>query len=224
MSIKDMLATFVANLLRKKNPDDFLAESSKSGLNKTLTGFDLIVLGISAIVGAGIFVMIGSAVVGTVEHVGAGPALIISIIIAGIICIFPAFCYAEFASMIPVSGSAYVYAYVTMGEFMAWLIGWILMLEYAIGTIAVASSWTGYFIQLLQGFPFLPECIKNPPVWLISNYTSVSNNPDIVNNNGRVVKQPDETTCVTYTITFTKGTDVQSITLASMVKGYYVGR
>ena len=180
MSIKDMLATFVANLLRKKNPDDFLAESSKSGLNKTLTGLDLIVLGISAIVGAGIFVMIGSAVVGTVEHVGAGPALIISIIIAGIICIFPAFCYAEFASMIPVSGSAYVYAYVTMGEFMAWLIGWILMLEYAIGTIAVASSWTGYFIQLLQGFPFLPECVKNPPVWLVSNYTSVANNPDVV--------------------------------------------
>ena len=110
----------------------------------------MIVLGISAIVGAGIFVMIGSAVVGTPEHVGAGPALIISIVLAGLICIFPAFCYAEFASMIPVSGSAYVYTYATMGEFMAWLMGWVLMLEYAIGTIAVATSWTGYFVQLLQ--------------------------------------------------------------------------
>lgn len=172
-AIKDFLGKFIRNLLKKKNPDEFLAESSKSGLNKTLTGFDLIILGISAIVGAGIFVMIGSAVVGTVEHVGAGPALIISIVIAGIICIFPAFCYAEFASMIPVSGSAYVYTYATMGEFMAWLMGWVLMLEYAIGSIAVSSSWTGYFLQLLQGFPFLPECIKHPPLWLVSNYSSL---------------------------------------------------
>ncbi len=164
---------FIMNLLKKKNPDEMLADSQKSGLSKTLTGIDLIILGISAIVGAGIFVMIGSAVVGTPEHVGAGPALIISIVLAGIICIFPAFCYAEFASMIPVSGSAYVYAYATMGELMAWMIGWVLMLEYAIGTIAVASSWTGYFIQFLQGFPFLPEIVKNPPVWLVNNYTSV---------------------------------------------------
>ncbi len=164
---------FIKNLLKKKNPEDMIADSNKSGLSKTLTGFDLIILGISAIVGAGIFVMIGSAVVGTPEHVGAGPALIISIVLAGIICIFPAFCYAEFASMIPVSGSAYVYAYATMGELMAWMIGWVLMLEYAIGTIAVASSWTGYFIQFLQGFPFLPDVLRNPPVWLTNNYTSV---------------------------------------------------
>lgn len=175
--IQTLLKTFISHLLSKKNPDEFLEQSSKSGLNKTLTGFDLIILGISAIVGAGIFVMIGSAVVGTSEHVGAGPALILSIILAGIICIFPAFCYAEFASMIPVSGSAYVYAYATMGEFMAWIIGWVLMLEYAIGAIAVSSSWTGYFIQLLQGFPFLPECVKNPPVWLISNYTAIAGTP-----------------------------------------------
>ena len=166
MSLKDMLANFVANLLRKKNPDDFLAESSKSGLNKTLTGLDLIVLGISAIVGAGIFVMIGSAVVGTPEHVGAGPALIISIVLAGLICISPPFSYAEFASMIPVSCSAYVYTYATMGELLAWLMGWVLMLEYAIGTIAVATSWTGYFVQLLQGFPFLPDCVKSLSFWV----------------------------------------------------------
>lgn len=172
--VKACLCALVSNLLRKKNPDEFLEQSEKSSLDKTLTGFDLIILGISAIVGSGIFVMIGSAVAGTAEHAGAGPALIISIILAGIICIFPAFCYAEFASMIPVSGSAYVYAYTTMGEFAAWIIGWVLMLEYAVGGIAVSSSWTGYFVQFLQGFPFLPECIKNPPVWLINNYSALA--------------------------------------------------
>ena len=176
--ISSVLSTFISNLFRKKNPDEFLEQAGKSGLNKTLTGFDLIILGISAIVGAGIFVMIGSAVVGTNEHVGAGPALIISILLAGVICIFPAFCYAEFASMIPVSGSAYVYAYATMGEFMAWIIGWVLMLEYAIGAISVSASWTGYFIQLLQGFPFLPEIVKNPPIWLVNNYTALAGTPE----------------------------------------------
>lgn len=178
-TVMNFLKAFFSSLLTKKNPDEFLEQSSKSGLNKTLTGFDLVILGISAIVGAGIFVMIGSAVVGTNEHVGAGPALIVSIILAGIICIFPAFCYAEFASMIPVSGSAYVYAYATMGEFMAWIIGWVLMLEYAIGAIAVSSSWTGYFVQFLQGFPALPECIKNPPVWLVNNYAAIASTPAI---------------------------------------------
>ena len=168
---------FISNLLKKKAPSEFLEQSNKSGLSKTLTGIDLVILGISAIVGAGIFVMIGPAVVGTNEHVGTGPSLIISIILAGLVCIFPAFCYAEFASMIPVSGSAYVYAYATMGEFIAWIIGWVLMLEYAIGAIAVSSSWTGYLIQFLQGFPFLPEYIKNPPVWLVNNYTAVVNTP-----------------------------------------------
>lgn len=171
------IKSFITALLKKKNPDDFLEASEKSGLSKTLTGFDLVILGISAIVGAGIFVMIGSSVAGTPEHVGAGPALVLSIILAGLICVFPAFCYAEFASMIPVSGSAYVYAYSTMGEFMALIIGWVLMLEYAFGAIAVASSWTGYCIQLMQGFPFLPECIKNPPVWLVTNYTSIAGTP-----------------------------------------------
>ena len=178
---KDFLLKIVSNLLRKKNPDEFLEQSAAGGLKKTLNAFDLIILGISAIIGAGIFVMIGSAVIGTAERVGAGPALVISIGLVAIACIFPALCYAEFASMIPVSGSAYIYTFATMGEFAAWMMGWVLMLEYAIGTIAVASSWTGYLIKLFEGFPFLPEFIKNPPVWLINDYqTAVASNPDAV--------------------------------------------
>lgn len=178
---KDLIGKFVSNLLRKKNPDEFLEQSEKGGLKKTLNAFDLIILGISAIIGAGIFVMIGSAVIGTTERVGAGPALVISIGLVAIACIFPALCYAEFASMIPVSGSAYIYTFATMGEFAAWMMGWVLMLEYAIGTIAVASSWTGYLIKLFDGFPFLPECIKNPPVWLINDFqTAAASNPDAI--------------------------------------------
>lgn len=167
---QNILGRFVSNLLRKKNPDEFLEQSAAGGLKKTLNAFDLIILGISAIIGAGIFVMIGSAVIGTTERVGAGPALVISIGLVAIACIFPALCYAEFASMIPVSGSAYIYTYATMGEIAAWMMGWVLMLEYAIGTIAVASSWTGYLLKLFQGFPWLPEVMKNPPEWLINDY------------------------------------------------------
>lgn len=167
---KNLLEKFVSNLLRKKNPDEFLEQSAAGGLRKTLNAFDLIILGISAIIGAGIFVMIGSAVIGTTERVGAGPALVLSIGLVAIACIFPALCYAEFASMIPVSGSAYIYTFATMGEFAAWMMGWVLMLEYAIGTIAVASSWTGYLIKLFQGFPFLPDIMRNPPAWLVNDY------------------------------------------------------
>ena len=170
---QNLLGKFMSNLLRKKNPDEFLEQSASGGLKKTLNAFDLIILGISAIIGAGIFVMIGSAVIGTTERVGAGPALVISITLVEIACIFPALCYAEFASMIPVSGSAYIYTFATMGEFAAWMMGWVLMLEYAIGTIAVAASWTGYLIKLFEGFPFLPEFLRNPPVWLVNDYRTV---------------------------------------------------
>ena len=172
-SKQNFLSTFVSNLIRKKNPDEFLEQSAKGGLKKTLGAFDLIILGISAIIGAGIFVMIGSAVIGTTERVGAGPGLVISIALVTIACIFPALCYTEFASMIPVSGSAYIYTFATMGELPAWMMGWVLMLEYAIGTIAVASSWTGYLIKLFQGFPFLPEVLRHPPEWLVNDYQSV---------------------------------------------------
>ena len=172
---------FVSKLLKTKNPDDMLAQSAQTGLKKTLNWVDLIILGIGAVIGAGIFSMVGSAVVGTAAHPGAGPALVISMIIAAIACIFSALCYAEFASMIPVSGGVYTYTFATMGELAAWIVGWVLMLQYTIGNIAVACSWTGYLLQFLRGFePYtvhLPAFLQGiahhimyPPLWLVSDY------------------------------------------------------
>jgi APA family basic amino acid/polyamine antiporter len=132
-------------------------------------------LGIGAVIGTGIFTIIGIAAVGGPEGAGAGPALIVSMIIAMVACVFSALCYSEFASMIPVAGSAYTYTYATMGEFMAWIIGWILMLEYAIGNITVASAWTGYFLEFLKGFShILPSWLVNPPLWLVNDYRTAS--------------------------------------------------
>lgn len=163
------------NMLKIKTPDELIAEGKKSELSKTLTIFDLIILGIGAVLGTGIFTIVGIAAQGGPEGVGAGPALIISMIIAALASLFAALCYSEFASMIPVAGSAYTYTFATMGEFMAWMVGWILMLEYAIGNIAVASAWTGYLFQLLKGFSkYLPSWIVNPPIWLINDYRSAS--------------------------------------------------
>lgn len=164
--LKNMGKTIDTDMLLKKT------NSGKNALSKTLNAYDLIILGISAIIGSGIFVMIGPAVCGNHAHVGAGPATIISIILAAIACIFPALCYAEFASMIPVAGSAYTYTYATMGEFAAWMMGWVLMLEYAIGNITIAVSWTEYLMQLLKGFPFLPHWLTNPPIWLVKDFTT----------------------------------------------------
>lgn len=173
---------FISKLLKTKNPDDMIADSKETGLNKTLTWVDLIILGIGAVIGAGIFSMVGTAVVGA-NHTGAGPALVVSMVIAAVACIFSALCYAEFAAMIPVSGGVYTYTFATMGELAAWMVGWVLMLQYTIGNIAVACSWTGYLFQFLRGFEaytvHLPSAVQGilhhvmyPPVWLISDYTT----------------------------------------------------
>lgn len=164
---------FVNNLLKLKNPDSMIKQAQEGGLKKTLGAFDLIILGVGAIIGSGIFTVAGIAAVGSPEAAGAGPSLIISMIIASIACIFSALCYSEFASMLPVAGSAYLYTYATMGEFMAWLIGWILMLEYLVAYIAVVSAWSGYFMQFIKGFSaFLPDWVVNPPVYLIHDYST----------------------------------------------------
>ena len=167
---------FKNNLLEKKSPDEILKVAESANLKKTLNAFDLIMLGIGAVIGTGIFTIIGIAAVGGPESVGAGPALIVSMIIAMLACLFSALCYSEFASMIPVAGSSYTYTYATMGEFMAWMIGWVLMLEYAIGNITVASAWSGYFFEFLKGFShILPSWLVNPPVYLVNDYrTAVS--------------------------------------------------
>lgn len=135
------------SIFRKKSISDLVA-ASKTGttLNKELGTWDLTMLGIGAIIGTGIFVLTGTGAL------TAGPALIISFIIAGLACLFAALSYAEFASTVPVSGSVYTYTYATMGEFLAWIIGWDLILEYLLAVSAVSVGWSGYFQSLLKGF------------------------------------------------------------------------
>lgn len=137
------------DLFRKKSIADLLQQSNEKGgsLKKVLGGFDLTMLGIGAIIGTGIFVLTGVA---AAKH--AGPALILSFILSGLACVFAALCYAEFASSVPVSGSAYTYSYATFGEFVAWILGWDLILEYGLAVSAVASGWSGYLQGLLAGF------------------------------------------------------------------------
>ncbi len=141
----------------------FEADMKKSELKRVLGKWSLTAIGIGAIIGGGIFVLSGT---GAYYH--AGPALAISFIIAGIACVFAALCYSEFASILPVEGSAYAYAYGTIGEVFAWIIGWGLILEYAMGSMTVAVSWSGYFNKLLEMFGIkLPEWLTTDP----SSYT-----------------------------------------------------
>lgn len=169
-----LISGFIKNLFKTKNPDEMIESANKGGLSKTLGAFDLIILGVGAIIGSGIFTVVGIAAAGSAESAGAGPALIVSMVLASLACVFSAMCYSEFASMIPVAGSAYLYTYATMGEFLAWCVGWVLMLEYLVGYIAVSSAWTGYLIQFLKGFTFLPSWLQNPPVWLVNDYISAA--------------------------------------------------
>src|SRR5438874_5640792 len=171
---------------RTKSPERLIAEAAAPErlMKRSLSALDLTALGIGAIIGAGIFALTGTAAAGQVfsskletpvinfiqawmsgaevllGRSGAGPAITISFIVAGVACAFAALCYAELASMIPVSGSAYTCSYATMGELIAWIIGWDLILEYAVGNMAVAVSWSGYFVQLCDSlfhlkFPLL---------------------------------------------------------------------
>ena len=165
----------LGKMITRKNPDDALAGAAEGGLEKTLGVWDLIILGVGAIIGSGIFAIVGIAAAGSPDgsSPGAGPALAVSMVIAAIACVFSALCYCEFATMIPVAGGAYTYTFATLGEFAAWIVGWILMLEYAIGFIAVACAWTKHFIQFMQGFSaFLPAWLVNPPVWLVNDCRS----------------------------------------------------
>jgi APA family basic amino acid/polyamine antiporter len=184
-----------SNLFRKKNPDQLMAEAAAPDrqMKRTLGAFALTCIGIGAIIGAGIFSLTGTAAAGqtfasrlqtpvinflqawlsgadvVLGRSGAGPAIALSFVVAGIACAFAAFCYAELASMIPISGSAYTYSYATLGEIIAWIIGWDLILEYAVGNMAVAVSWSGYFVQLcgsLFGLKF--------PLWLVNDHGTAS--------------------------------------------------
>ena len=151
------------------------------GLQRTLGAGDLIMLAIGAVIGAGIFGAIGTAAAGQVGpngdviRVGAGPALVFSFLLLGAACALAGLCYAELASMIPQAGSAYAYSYATLGELVAWIIGWDLILEYAVGNVAVAISWGDYFNTLLRGIGF------QLPVWLTTGYRTalLSSDPAI---------------------------------------------
>ncbi len=191
MAEKFHRATFTRNFLktitRIKNPDEMLAEANSEGLEKTLGVWDLIILGVGAIIGSGIFAVVGIAAAGSADgsSLGAGPGLMVSMIIAAVACIFSALCYSEFATMIPVAGGAYTYTFATLGEFAAWMVGWVLMLEYAIGFIAVACAWSNHFVQFMSGFSnVLPAWLANPPAWLVNDAFSAakiaSENPDVV--------------------------------------------
>ncbi len=145
-------------------------QGGEHGLRRVLGAGDLIMLAIGAVIGAGIFGAIGTAAAGQIGpsgeviRLGAGPALVLSFVLLGMACALAALCYAELASMIPQAGSAYAYSYATLGELVAWIIGWDLILEYAVGNVAVAISWGDYFNTLLRGFNL------TIPVWLTTGY------------------------------------------------------
>src|SRR5207248_874387 len=184
----------MAALFRTKSPELLMREASapERQMKRSLTAIDLTALGIGAIIGSGIFALTGTAAAGEaaqanassittpvlnfiqswITHApivlgrpGAGPAVVFSFVVAAIACGFAALCYAELAAMIPVSGSAYTYSYATLGEIVAWIIGWDLILEYAVGNMAVAVGWSGYFVRLcgsLFGLKF--------PLWAVNDY------------------------------------------------------
>lgn len=154
------------SLFRTKHIDDILKASDEadSGLKRTLGPVSITLLGIGAIIGTGIYATIGTATIGDAGRPGAGPSLMLSFLITAIVCAFTALCYAEMAAMVPISGSAYTYSYATLGELVAWVIGWDLIIEYGVGNTSVAISWASYFRSLLGdlGIPF--------PAWLATDF------------------------------------------------------
>jgi basic amino acid/polyamine antiporter, APA family len=160
------------SLFRTKSIDRLMAEGAttpEGGLKRTLGSFALVALGIGAIIGAGLFVRTAAAIA---ER--AGPSVTLAFVVAGIGCAFAGLCYAEFASMIPIAGSAYTYSYVTMGEFVAWIIGWDLVLEYAVGAATVAIAWSEYFNKVLEYFG-----LSVPWIWRHSPWEHMQDNPAV---------------------------------------------
>ena len=160
--------TVLHRLFQTKSLDALVAETEEPGhrLKRALGPWNIVALGVGAIIGAGIFATIGTAAAGDSSRPGAGPALMLSFALTAVVCAFTALCYAEFASMVPVAGSAYTYSYGTLGELIAWIIGWDLILEYAIGNVAVAISWANYFNTFLEGFGI------RLPAWLTVDFTT----------------------------------------------------
>src|SRR6267378_3480099 len=168
------LESVAMNQLFRCKPIAELLPDSEHSLKRVMGAGDLIMLAIGAVIGAGIFGAIGTAAAGQIGangeviRQGAGPALVFSFILLGAACALAGLCYAELASMIPQAGSAYVYSYATLGELVAWIIGWDLILEYAVGNVAVAISWGDYFNTLLRGLPW--GLAVQLPVWMTTGY------------------------------------------------------
>src|SRR5579863_9528633 len=157
----------MSRLLRVKPMSMLSSEASEVGehtLKRSLGALNLVTLGIGAVIGAGIFTLTGQA-----AALHAGPSVALSFVLAGLTCAFAGLCYSEFASIIPIAGSAYTYGYATLGELVAWIIGWDLVLEYAFGASTVASGWSGYFNSLLQQYG-----IYIPPSLTASTGTSLA--------------------------------------------------
>src|SRR3989441_4983593 len=204
-----------SQLFKTKSPDHLMQEAAapERQMKRALGPFHLTCIGIGAIIGTGIFALAGTAAAGEqaqaigsiwktpvlnfiqswITHAplvfgrpGAGPAVMLSFVVAGVACGFAALCYAELAAMIPVSGSAYTYSYATLGEIIAWIIGWDLILEYAVGNMAVAVGWSGYFVRLcgsLFGLKF--------PLWLVNDYQTAS---DLLSTGGEALNSYSSTT------------------------------
>ena len=169
----------MSQLFSRKPISDLLADGSgELGLKRALSAGDLVMLAIGAVIGAGIFGAVGTAAAGEFDAAGhmvrsgAGPALVLSFVLLGVACALAGLCYAELAAMIPQAGSAYAYCYATLGELVAWIIGWDLILEYAVGNVAVAISWGDYFTSLLRSFGF------QFPTWLTTGYRTALLSPD----------------------------------------------
>ncbi|MBV6522993.1 MAG: putative amino acid permease YhdG [Gemmatimonadaceae bacterium] len=153
--------------MARKSAADLESEASHGGgLKRSLNKWHLTALGVGATIGAGIFATTGTAIVGDAARPGAGPAIVFSFLLTAIACGFAALCYAEFAAMVPVAGSAYTYAYAALGELVAWIIGWDLIVEYAVGNIGVAIGWSGHFRELVSHFGV------DIPSWLATDYRS----------------------------------------------------
>ena len=177
----------LGGIFKTKNLDDILASAQEKGhtLKRTLGPINVTLLGIGAIIGAGIFATIGTAAAGDAARPGAGPSLVVSFGITAIVCAFTALCYAEMAAMVPISGSAYTYSYATLGELVAWIIGWDLILEYAIGNVAVAISWANYFRSFM-----LDAFGVNIPDWLATDFRTARKIPGLMENAPHLFGKP----------------------------------
>ncbi len=166
-------------IFRTKNLDDILSAlgDETHRLKRSLGPLSITLLGIGAIIGAGIFATVGTAAAGDASRPGAGPSLMLSFAITAVVCAFTALCYAEMAAMVPISGSAYTYSYATLGELVAWIIGWDLILEYAIGNVAVAISWGNYFRSLMHD-----ALGVDIPQWLSTDFRTARKIPGLIDS------------------------------------------